>query len=69
MERRNVKVVKDSLKASNMAQACIEYGLIDADLIAIMSEQNKKHSSLLLGPFAQQMVNHSPVPIISLRPQ
>ncbi len=70
LERRKVKVIRDSIKANNIAESCIEYGLmVDADLIAIMTGQNKRQSNILLAAYAQQMINHSPVPIISFRPQ
>jgi hypothetical protein len=38
-----------------------------ADLISIMTEQETP-ANILLGPHAQQMVNQSPVPILSIHP-
>jgi nucleotide-binding universal stress UspA family protein len=41
---------------------------INADLTVIMTEQNPDVSGLFLGPFAQQVVNHSRIPVLSIRP-
>jgi nucleotide-binding universal stress UspA family protein len=39
------------------------------DLIVIMADIDKMRiSEYFMGPFAQQMVNHSPIPILSIRP-
>ena len=41
---------------------------IDADIISIMTEQNKTAANYLLGPYAQHMVCHSPIPVLSIQP-
>jgi nucleotide-binding universal stress UspA family protein len=41
----------------------------NADLIVIMADIDRMRiSELFMGPFGQQMVNHSPIPILSIRP-
>ncbi|MBP6976952.1 MAG: universal stress protein [Bacteroidales bacterium] len=51
----------------NITYATIEYALkVDANLISIMTEQEKTTKNLWLGPYAQQMVNHSPIPVMSI---
>ncbi|HOI86486.1 MAG TPA: universal stress protein [Lentimicrobium sp.] len=60
----------ESLQADNITNVAIEYARrVDADLIAIMTEQETTASNILLGPFAQQMVNHSPIPVLSIQPK
>ncbi len=60
----------ESFQANNITNAAIEYARkVNADLIAIMTEQETTASNILLGPFAQQMVNHSPVPVLSIQPK
>ena len=55
--------------SENITNAAINYAIkVNADLIAIMTEQETTASNILLGPFAQQMVNHSPVPVLSIQP-
>jgi nucleotide-binding universal stress UspA family protein len=41
----------------------------DADLIAIMSDGQNEATTTLLGQFAQQLVNYSPVPVLSIHPK
>jgi nucleotide-binding universal stress UspA family protein len=66
LKRHKVKWVHESLKGKNLTSIVIEYALlVDADLIAIMNEQSEKSRHFWLGPYAQQMVNHSPVPVLS----
>ena len=50
-----------------ITDATIEYALkVDANLISIMTEQEKTTKNLWLGAYAQQMVNHSPIPVMSI---
>ncbi len=69
LKRRKVKFIHESLKGKNMSDIIIQYSLmIDADLIAVMTEKPEKTQTFWIGPFAQQMVNHSPISVISFRP-
>lgn len=70
LERRKIDTIYDSIKGKNLSEICIEYSLMmDADMIAIMTDQPEKTRRLWMGQYSQQMVNHSPIPIISFRPQ
>jgi nucleotide-binding universal stress UspA family protein len=40
----------------------------NADLIIIMNEQEINTTGFFMGPYAQQIVNHSNIPILSIRP-
>jgi nucleotide-binding universal stress UspA family protein len=42
---------------------------IETDLIAIMTELEPSESSLMMGPHAQQIINQSSVPVLSIQPQ
>ncbi|MBW6491409.1 MAG: universal stress protein [Lentimicrobium sp.] len=60
----------ESVQADNITNASINYAnKVNADLIAIMTEQETTASNILLGPYAQQMVNYSPVPVLSIQPK
>lgn len=66
----NIKYVLESIEAENVTESTIEYATrVDANLISIMTEQEKTAKNLLLGPYAQQMVNHSPIPVLSMHPK
>jgi nucleotide-binding universal stress UspA family protein len=59
--------VEDLEVEDNLTDATIEYALkVDANLISIMTEQEKTTKNLWLGAYAQQMVNHSPIPVMSI---
>lgn len=61
---------QESLQVENITQETLGYAKeIDANLIAIMTEQEKSPSNIWLGPYAQQMVNHSPIPVLSIHPK
>ena len=65
LEEDNIRYVLESVAAENLTTATIEY----AKLIAVMTEQEKSAKNLLLGPYAQQMVNHSPFPVLCIHPK
>jgi nucleotide-binding universal stress UspA family protein len=70
LEEENIRYVLESVQAENLTDATIEYALkINANLISIMTEQEISAKNLLLGPYAQQMVNHSPIPVLSIHPK
>lgn len=57
------------IESENITETTIEYAKkIDANLISIMTEQETSTSNLWLGPYASQMVNHSPIPVLSVKP-
>ena len=64
------KIKNKSLRfqGSDITAMTIDYAKsINADLISIMSEQGEDAVSLLLSPYAQQMVNNSPIPVLTIR--
>ncbi|HBF87889.1 MAG TPA: hypothetical protein DDX39_04525 [Bacteroidales bacterium] len=65
---KKVRCHTESLYGDNITNITIEYAKgVDADLIAIMTEQDEDMYNLWLGAYAQQMVNHSPIPVLSVR--
>ncbi len=55
---------------NNITDVTIEYAkTVEADMIAIMTEQNWSFSNLLMGSYAKQMLNKSPMPVLSITPQ
>jgi len=57
-------------EADNITDETLKYAeSIKANLIAIMTEQEISITNLLLGPYALQMVNHSPIPVLSIHPE
>lgn len=55
----------DHLQGSNITDIIIDYANKEkADLISVMSEQERSISNILLGSYAHQMINKSPVPVL-----
>jgi len=55
------------LDAGNITYAVLDYAKkVNANLISIMTEQETTTANLWLGPYAAQMVNHSPIPVLSV---
>ncbi len=67
LEEEKIKYHLDSIRTDNLTTDTIQYAeKIDANLISIMTEQEKTTANLWLGPYAAQMVNHSPIPVLSI---
>ncbi len=70
LKESGVKHLIVEMEAENLSTTTIEYAKkIDANLISIMTEQEKTAINLWLGPYAQQMVHHSPIPVLSIHPK
>jgi nucleotide-binding universal stress UspA family protein len=70
LDDEGIKFTRDVLDCDdNLTLATIDYAKkIKANLISIMTEQETSPFNLLIGPYAQQMVNNSPVPVLSINP-
>lgn len=56
--------------SDNLADDTLEFAdEVNADLLIIMSEQEKTFKGLFLGPFAQQLVNISTRPVLTIPPK
>ena len=61
-----VKFKAEIIQADNIPNAIISYAEeVDADLVSIMTEQESSAATFLLGPYAQQMINNSPIPVLT----
>lgn len=70
LKENGVRYQLAEVEAENLSTTTIEYAKkADANLISIMTEQEKTASNLWLGPYAQQMVHHSPIPVLSIHPK
>jgi len=70
LKDNDIKFVSHSIKGNKDPFKTIEYAQkIEADLISIMSEQDDSPLSIIMGHFAQETVNHSPLPILTVQPK
>ncbi|ALO15179.1 universal stress protein [Salinivirga cyanobacteriivorans] len=69
LENNDIDYLHEAITGNNLTDITIDYALRkDADLISIMTEQSESTKNIWLGPYAQQMVNHSPIPVLSIQP-
>jgi nucleotide-binding universal stress UspA family protein len=69
LQEKQVRVIKDSIVANDLTKAVLSYAEnVNADLIAIMKEMETP-VTIMLGAQAQQLINQSPVPVLSIHPQ
>jgi nucleotide-binding universal stress UspA family protein len=65
LEKHKIKNSVSHVHGTNITDMTIDYALKEkADLISIMTEQEKSISNILLGSYAHQMINKSPVPVV-----
>jgi nucleotide-binding universal stress UspA family protein len=69
-DEQGIKYQSSLLVGDNISDSTIEYAkTIDADLIAIMTEQTTTITNFLLGSYAYQTLNSSPIPVLSITPK
>jgi nucleotide-binding universal stress UspA family protein len=66
---KGVNCTAESIKGSSIADEVIKYcEKVDADLLMIMTQQELEWTDLFISSQAQQIINHSDIPVISIRP-
>jgi nucleotide-binding universal stress UspA family protein len=66
IERHGIPYKTEHLLGNNLTDITIDYSnSINADLISIMTDQEKSVSNLLLGSYAHQMINKATIPVLS----
>lgn len=68
MKTKKVDYVIEHLEVDNVAPSIVDYSLKnDIDIITIMTDQGTTTANKFLGPYAQQLINNSSVPVMSVR--
>ena len=66
LEAHKITYTIEHLHGNNLTDMTLDYSRsINADLISIMTEQEKSASNLLLVNFAHQMINKAAIPVLS----
>lgn len=69
VEKHGIKAIRKAKKGSNIVDIIVAYGYhINADLIAITKLDRGTPGNQSISSAAQQMVNHSPIPVLSIKP-
>jgi nucleotide-binding universal stress UspA family protein len=70
LKKAGLKVEKGSKKSSSVIDAIISYGVAhEVQIISIMSNHRGTPVSLGMSSTSQQLVNHSPIPVLSCHPK
>jgi nucleotide-binding universal stress UspA family protein len=70
LKNKGVRYHVASRKGNNITTMTLDYAReAEANLIIVMTEQEIKTSNLWMGTYARQMINHSEVPVLSVKPK
>ena len=65
----SAEIVKGAKGEDSLAGNIIEYAeKVEGDLIMIMTQQETDFTKFFIGSSAQEIINHSPIPVLSIRP-
>lgn len=68
LKERGVDFLLDEIEVKNVAASIIDYSTENGiDLIAIMTDQGTTTVNKFLGPYSQQLINNSKIPVVSVR--
>lgn len=69
--KHNVKATASMIESKEaIADAVIDYGVkVGADMICIMTQQDLKFTESVMGSSAERIVNHSPIPVMAMKPK
>jgi nucleotide-binding universal stress UspA family protein len=69
LKSHGVNYTEDSIVSTDLTKAVIKYAIeVHADLITIMTEQETP-INIHMGARAQQLINQSPIPVLSITPE
>ncbi len=69
VEKHELPFSRQIVKGNNLAHEALKYAdAVNADLIVIMTEQESAMNGIFLGNRAKQIVNHSKIPVLSIKP-
>ena len=71
LDKNEIKYITENIDVKgNVTTDTLAYAnKVNADMIAIMTEQESSFSNLILGTFAQQMISNSTIPVLTVRPR
>jgi nucleotide-binding universal stress UspA family protein len=73
LEKEDVECTAEIIKGikgeETLAQNILEYAAkVDGDLVMIMTQQELEFTKYFIGSSAQEIINHSKIPVLSIRP-
>ncbi|MDQ3047318.1 MAG: universal stress protein [Bacteroidota bacterium] len=69
IKKGGISFTSKIIEGTNQARVTYDHAkVIGADLILIMTDQDENITGRLMGTYAQQIVNHSKIPVMSIQP-
>ncbi len=69
IEKENVPYTVKLIKSINLPLSVVDYAKkVNADMVVIMTDQEKANLSVLMGDYSQKIINFSSIPILSVKP-
>jgi nucleotide-binding universal stress UspA family protein len=69
IEKAGLAYIRKIVKGNNIAMEAMKYAEeVNADLLSIMTDHESDMTGIFMGAFARQIVNHSKVPVLSIKP-
>jgi len=70
LKQAGIPYTKALVRGDNLAMEAMDYSKkIGGDLIVIMSDHESSLTGMFMGAYAQQIVNHSKIPVMSIKPE
>jgi nucleotide-binding universal stress UspA family protein len=70
VKKAGLRCTRKIVEGTNLAVSSMTYSKeINADLIMIMTDHESSLTGIFIGPFAKQIVNHSKIPVMSIKPE
>lgn len=70
LKGQNITVVNKTVYGDNVADLTVEYAnTVQADMISIITEQKSSITTLILGNYAQQVLNKATIPVLNITPR
>ncbi len=69
VEKAGLKCVSKVVKGNNIAMEAMKYAEeVNAEMLTIMTDHESNMTGMFMGAFARQIVNHSKIPVLSIKP-
>lgn len=70
LTQANIPFTKKIVRGDNLAVEAMNYSdKVGGDLLVIMSDHESNLTGMFMGAYAQQIVNHSKIPVMSIKPE
>lgn len=70
LKKAGITFLRKVVRGKHVAMEAMNYaGQVNAEMLTIMTDHESNMTSTFMGAFAQQIVNHSKLPVLSIRPK